>query len=91
MCCKYIAEGDLSAASVCAMWRSIESLSEASSDVVLDLTSVDFIDSQGAGAVVWLIKQLRTRGLMLKVEGLHGQPLRLFTNLHLVPIHGAAG
>ena len=91
MCYKYIAERDLSAARVCDMWRHIESLSEAGSDVVLDLSSVDFIDSQGAGAVVWLVKQLSARGLRLKVEGLHGQPLRLFTNLHLVPIHGAAG
>ncbi len=83
---KYIIAGDLDTAYVCGVWSNIERLAETDEDVVLDLSGVNFIDSHGAGAIVSLLKRLKNKGLDLKVAGLHGQPLRLFLNLHLVPI-----
>ncbi len=85
-----VVEGDLNAAYICDVWSKIEHLAQAESDVVLDLSEVDFIDSHGAGAVVCLVRRLKQKGLRLKVLGLHGQPLRLFHSLHLVPVLAVA-
>jgi anti-anti-sigma factor len=85
-----VLDGDINASFVDDVWSNIDRLSEAEEDVVLDLSCVDFVDSQGVGAVVSLIKRLSFKGLQLKVTGLHGQPLRLFLDLHLVPVFGVA-
>jgi len=37
---------------------------------------------------VSLIRRLGLKGLRVKVLELHGQPLRLFLDLHLVPVSG---
>jgi anti-anti-sigma factor len=83
-----VLDGDLNARFVHDVWSNIDRLSEAKEDVILDLSRVDFVDSHGVGAVVSLIKRLGSKGLQLKVIGLHGQPLRLFLDLHLVPVSG---
>ncbi len=81
-------EGDLNAAFDGDVWSSIDRLVESTEDVVLDLSAVTFIDSQAVGAVVCLIRRLSHNGLQLKVKGLRGQPLRLFLDLHLIPVSG---
>ena len=85
-----VLDGDLNAAIVGDVWSSVDRLSEANEDVVLDLSGVDFMDSHGAGAVASLTRRLGIKGLQLKVVGLHGQPLRLLLDLHLVPVAGVA-
>ena len=85
-----VLDGDLNANFVHDVWSNIDRLSEAKEHVILDLSRVDFVDSHGVGAVVSLIKRLGLKGLQLKVIGLHGQPLRLFLDLHLISISGVA-
>jgi anti-anti-sigma factor len=83
-----VLDGDLNAGLLQDVWSNVEKLSEASEDVILDLSRVNFMDSHGVGAVVALMRRLGLKGLQLKVIGLHGQPLRLFLDLHLVPVSG---
>ncbi|MGO9982871.1 MAG: STAS domain-containing protein [Rhodomicrobium sp.] len=79
-------DDDLDASYVARARPAIERLAEASEDVVLDLSKVEFVDSSGLGALVFLHKRLVSKGHKLKIVGLKGQPLQLFTNLHLVPV-----
>ncbi len=46
--------------------------------VVLDLASVELIDSSGVGVVVKLFKQLRARGGALRVASVQAQPAAIF-------------
>ncbi len=85
-----VPDGDCNAGFVGKMWSTIDRLSEARENVVLDLSGVDFIDSHGAGALASLIRRLALKGLQLKIVGLHGQPLRLLLDLHLVSVSGVA-
>jgi anti-sigma B factor antagonist len=77
---------DLDAAYVSRVRPQLERLAEADDDVVLDLSNVAFVDSSGVGALAFLHKRLVTKGHRLKVVGLRGQPLKLLTNLRLVPL-----
>ena len=52
-------------------------------DVSLDFSDVDFVDSSGIGAVVFMYKRLTSRKLRMTVTGLHGQPLELFRFLRI--------
>ncbi len=79
-------DDDLDAAYVSRVRPHIERLAQADEDVVLDLSRVEFVDSSGLGALVFLHKRLVSKGHKLRVVGLRGQPLQLFTNLHLVPL-----
>ncbi len=83
---KCVPDGDLNESFVQDIWANVDWLSEAKEDVILDLSRVEFVDSHGAGAVASLTRRLGLKGLQLKVIGLHGQPLRLFLDLHLVPV-----
>ena len=77
---------DLDSAYVSRVRPHIERLAQAEEDVVLDFSKVEFVDSSGLGALVFLHKRLVSKGHKLRVVGLRGQPLQLFTNLHLVPL-----
>jgi anti-anti-sigma factor len=85
-----VLDGDPNASFLDDVWANVDRLSESKEDVILDLSRVDFMDSHGVGAVVALMRRLSCKGLQLKVIGLHGQPLRLFLDLHLVPVSGSA-
>ncbi len=63
----------------------IDSLAEAHEDVELNLSSVNFVDSDGIGALVTLHQKLLAKGHRLKVVGLRGQPLQCFLSLQLIP------
>ena len=79
-------DDDLDAAYVARVRPHIERLAQADEDVVLDFSKVEFVDSSGLGALVFLHKRLVSKGHKLRVVGLRGQPLQLFANLHLVPL-----
>jgi len=79
-------DDDLDAAYVSRVRPHIDRLSQADEDVILDFSKVEFVDSSGLGALVFLHKRLVSKGHKLRVVGLRGQPLQLFTNLHLVPL-----
>ena len=79
-------DDDLDAAYVSRVRPHIERLAQADEDVILDFSKVEFVDSSGLGALVFLHKRLVSKGHKLRVVGLRGQPLQLFANLHLVPL-----
>jgi anti-anti-sigma factor len=83
---KYDVDGDFDTPYLKQFGEQIQSLAEATEDVTLDLSRVNFIGSSGIGALVALHKKLAARGHRLRVSGLRGQPLQLFINLKLVPV-----
>ena len=58
-------------------------LATTEGDVVLDMGEVDFIDSSGVGAIVFLYKRLVMRQRGLTLTALNGQPLELIVLLRL--------
>lgn len=76
-------EGDFDAAAARELRPRIETLATTGGDVTIDLSAVDFIDSSGVGALVFLHKRLIGAGQRLRVTGLQGQPLELLTYLRL--------
>ena len=83
---KFNISDDLDASCVARIRPDIESLAGCGEDVLLDLSKVEFVDSSGLGILVFLHKRLVSTGHKLKIVGLKGQPLQLFTNLHLLPV-----
>lgn len=58
-------------------------LAKTEGNVVLDMGAVDFIDSSGVGAIVFLYKRLVMRQRGLTLTSLTGQPLELIVLLRL--------
>ena len=56
---------------------------DGSGDLTLDLSGVDFIDSSGIGAIVFLYKRMIGQKRRLEVTGLDGQPRDLFRFLRI--------
>ena len=52
------------------------------SHIVLDLSSTEFMDSSGLGALVSVVKRLGVRGA-LSIAGAHGAVARLFALTHM--------
>lgn len=61
----------------------LDELVQDDSDVVLNIENVNFIDSSGIGAIVFLFKRLRTLKQSLSIIGAHGQPLELMKHLRV--------
>lgn len=76
-------DGDMDAATMKVQRPIFEELAEAGDDVVIDMKSVEFIDSSGVGAIVFLYKRLLENKHKLTLENLAGQPLQLLTYLRL--------
>lgn len=51
--------------------------------LILDMTRVNFIDSSGIGAIVFLYKRLKSRGLKLNLLNVNGQPQTLLQQLKI--------
>ncbi len=83
---RYNIDEDLDASYVARVRPEMEQLADSGEDVLLDLSKVEFVDSSGLGILVFLHKRLVSNGHKLKIVGLKGQPLQLFTNLHLLPV-----
>jgi anti-sigma B factor antagonist len=83
---RYNIDEDLDASYVARVRPEIEQLADSGEDVLLDLSKVEFVDSSGLGILVFLHKRLVSNSHKLKIVGLKGQPLQLFTNLHLLPV-----
>lgn len=58
-------------------------VSVGTENITLDLTGVDFVDSSGIGAIVFLYKRLTSQKRTLELSGLHGQPRDLFKFLRI--------
>ena len=76
--------GVLDAATVGAVRGSTEALvAERRKHVVLDLSSLQRVDSAGVGLIVGLFKRSRSFGGVVSVSGLKDQPLQIFRLLRL--------
>ncbi len=79
-----VLSGDLDAVGARSIRPLFEDLLERQDDdVVVDLSGVEFMDSSGVGALVFIHKRLVTRNRKLEVVGAVGQPLELIGLLRL--------
>lgn len=77
-------QGDLDALSVEGLRPLLDAIVTAdTSDVHIDLSRVDYIDSSGIGALVFLYKRLQCQGRRLTLGGATGQPLELIQYLRI--------
>ena len=53
-------------------------IQQGNTQLVIDLASVDFIDSTGLGVLIGGLKRARSQGGDLRVSGVHGRIERLF-------------
>ena len=79
-----VIEKDFDAHAVTDLRTQFEELvNELHCDVVVDLAGVDFIDSSGIGSLVFLYKRLKADNRNLCLLGVHGQPAKLMSMLHI--------
>ena len=76
-------DGELDHATVEEIRRIFNSLIQKHSDVLVDLSSVSFIDSAGIGSLIYLYKQLQANGRRLRPICKPGQPRELLSILHI--------
>ena len=75
--------GELDALSADSLRTPFTDVLNDADHIELDLSDLQLIDSSGAGAIVWMYKQLRQRGASLTISGLRGQPRAIFELLGL--------
>lgn len=63
-----------------------EELADCGEDVVIDMSGVEFIDSSGVGAIVFLYKRMLAANRKLQFQKLNGQPQQLLTHLRLAEL-----
>ena len=78
--------GDMDAAAMKAQRPMFEELADCGEDVVIDMSGVEFIDSSGVGAIVFLYKRMLAANRKLKFQKLGGQPHQLLTHLRLADL-----
>ena len=82
-----VMEGEFDALSAPAIRAEFEHLvNDEAGDVIVDLGAVTFMDSSGAGALVFLHKRLVGQHRALELVGATGQPLDLLTLLRIANV-----
>ena len=76
-------EGEFDAYQVSQLRDEFEFYSQGERNIIVDISLVNFIDSSGIGALVFLYKRLIARDYTLTIVGAQGQVAELFTMLHL--------
>jgi anti-anti-sigma factor len=76
----------MDAAAMKAQRPMFEQLADCGEDVVIDMSEVEFIDSSGVGAIVFLYKRMLAANRTLKLQKLGGQPHQLLTYLRLADL-----
>jgi len=76
-------EGDFDALAVEEYRLQFDEAVNLRQHVTINLEQVEFIDSSGIGAMVFLFKRLRAKGLRLQINNAHGQPLKLMRYLRI--------
>ena len=51
--------------------------------IIIDMSSVSFIDSSGIGAIVFLFKRLKSQNRSMEIIGVQGQPKELMLLLRM--------
>ena len=75
--------GDFDVNTVCDARELFETLVVEGADVVVDLSAVNFIDSSGIGAIVFLYKRLVAQQHNMALVGVKGQPKELLDILKI--------
>ncbi|MDD1783936.1 STAS domain-containing protein [Enterovibrio sp. ZSDZ35] len=57
--------------------------SDALQDTTISMAGVDFLDSSGIGAIVFLFKRLKAQGKSLSLIEVHGQPMEIIRLLRI--------
>lgn len=90
-----VVDGDMDALAIKQLRSEFENVLENDDhDVSVDMTHVEFIDSSGIGALVFLFKRLTAVGRALDIRGVHGQPRDLFSLLRIgktIPVQVTEG
>ncbi|ASP39666.1 anti-anti-sigma factor [Bacterioplanes sanyensis] len=79
----------------CSLIRDdIERIADNAGDraVVIDISKVNFLDSSGIGAIVYLYKRIKSKGGSLSISNASGQPLELMELLRIntaIPVQSA--
>lgn len=76
-------DGSLDALAVEILRPRFDELVESNSNVIIDFTNTNFIDSSGIGSIVFLYKRLREDGHSISLVGVHNQPLELLQFLRI--------
>ncbi len=58
------------------------------SEIIIDMTKVNFIDSSGIGAIVFLYKALKARGREIRLMNVSGQPKEMINMLGINKVIG---
>lgn len=67
-----------------ALEKAFDDLSQTERmELIIDMTKVQFIDSCGVGAIVFLYKRLKSRGRHLRLLNVNGQPRELLQMLRI--------
>lgn len=87
--------GDFDSLNIIQVREELEQtiMNSTADNVVLDLSNVDFIDSSGIGAIVFLYKRLHGSQRHLELIGAKGQPKQLLQLLRIsqaIPVTWAA-
>lgn len=80
----YLAGGSLDASSLQETRGDFESLALAADDVTIDMSEVDFIDSSGVGALVFVLKRVHASGRKFRLINARGQPQQMLEQVGLV-------
>ncbi|UPQ89208.1 STAS domain-containing protein [Vibrio sinaloensis] len=56
---------------------------ESARDIEIDFSQVQFLDSSGVGAIVYLYKRLVERQRTMRIENVSGQPLEIINLLRI--------
>lgn len=63
-------------------------------EVEIDFSQVQFLDSSGVGAIVYMFKRLTERERNMRLENVSGQPLEIMNLLrigHAIPVNSKKG
>lgn len=66
---------------------------DSHSEIEIDLRHVEFLDSSGIGAIVYLFKRLVESERHMRIEHAHGQPLKMLQLLRIgsaIPLNRAS-
>lgn len=56
---------------------------DSAKDIEIDFSQVEFLDSSGVGAIVYLYKRLVERQRTMRIENVSGQPLEIINLLRI--------
>ncbi|WP_407334201.1 STAS domain-containing protein [Enterovibrio sp. 27052020O] len=78
-------QGDMDAQGCSELQPELDALvgSDDLPDITLNLGQVDFLDSSGIGAIVFLFKRLKASGKTLVLTHVHGQPMEIIQLLRI--------